>query len=240
MTSSEKTPPRKRKGDVTAFALMIGMILAVAVTSGASFSAAGSGALQQTLRSLGFGRDTEIQTAQRKQATTLAEIERIIARMDKEIGTLTMRIAETAESEGEAQEGLAQLSSEFAALSTEVRDLRARTEATGHEAWRRPVDHLNAAVAGARGDIITLRSSLDAYEQMRRSDLGAITRRIDRLEKAIATRDATASIAPTQPPRAGEAPSSGGLRDLFGLRGSGSTTSEPGTGHVIDMGVPAH
>ena len=93
MIPSDTSARRRPKSDITALALMIGMVLAVAVTSGATFSAAGSGALQQGLRALGFGRDTEIQAEQRKHSTALAEIERIIGRMDREIGGLTRRKA---------------------------------------------------------------------------------------------------------------------------------------------------
>ena len=80
---------------------MLGMVLAVAVTVGASLSAAGSGSLQQALRTLGFGRDSEIQAEQRKQAAALAEMERIISRMDNEIGGLTTRVTRAESNETE-------------------------------------------------------------------------------------------------------------------------------------------
>src|SRR5829696_5068237 len=95
MIPSDKAPLRKPRSDFTALALMMGMVLAVAVTSAATFGSAGSGALQQTLRTLGFGRDTEIQAEQHRHATALAQIERIIGRMDNEIGGLTTRISRT-------------------------------------------------------------------------------------------------------------------------------------------------
>jgi len=240
MTPAKRPAPPKRKSDVTALALMIGMILAVGVTSGASFSAAGAGALQQTLRALGFGHNGEIAAQQRKQATTLAELERIITRMDNEIGGLTTRLTEAESSESTARGGLEELKGDFAALNLEFQGLRARSEASS-ESWRKPVDHLNAAVAGARSDIITLRSSLDAYEQTRRSDLGAISRRIDRLEKAIAATEATSSVSRAQPFQSEEAaPPSRGLLDILGLRGTGNTANDASTGHVIDMGLAGH
>jgi hypothetical protein len=237
MISLEKSERPKPKGDLTALALMIGMVVAVAVTGGASLSAAGSGALQQTLRTLGFGRDGEMQAEQRRQAATLSQIERIIGRMDNEIGALTTRVVRTEASESAAADSLVRLDDKLTALSGEVSELHARSEAAAGEPWRKPVDHLNAAVAGTRGDIITLRSSLDAYEQLRRNDVGAIAKRLDRLEKSLAARDATASIpsAPAQPPRTEGA---SGLMGLFGLRGSGST--DAGTGHVMDLATPGH
>ena len=234
------TPPdpsrRNPKSDSTAYALLIGMVLAVGVTAAASFSAAGSGALQDTLRTLGFGRETEIQAEQRKQATALAEFERIITRMDNEIGGLTNRVARTEASELTVTEQLGRIDSGVAALTGDVQDLRARSEAAGGEAWRKPVDHLNAAVSGTRGDIITLRSSLDAYEQMRRNDLGTLNRRIERLEKALAAPDTTASVANPPPPPANAETGTGGLLGLFGLRGSAGERS----GHVMDMGNGGH
>src|SRR5918911_5738256 len=93
MSAPIRSGRRSPKSDSTAFALMIGMVLAVAVTVGASLSAAGSGALQHALRTMGFGRDTEIQAEQRKQAAALAQMERIISRMDNEIGGLTTRVS---------------------------------------------------------------------------------------------------------------------------------------------------
>jgi hypothetical protein len=239
MIPSDKSAPRKGTRDRTALALMIGMILAVAVTSAATFSAAGSGALQQTLRTLGFGRESEIAAEQRKQATALAELERIIGRMDNEIGGLTSRMGR-AESNGTAtREQLDRLDDGHAALSTEMKELSSRVESASGEAWRKPVEHLNTAVAGTRGDIITLRSSLDAYEQLRRNDIGTINKRIERLEKTIATRDAIAAI-PSGPAlhSAEPPPGENGLRGWFSLRGTGA--SDPGAGHVIDMSGAGH
>src|SRR5262245_113219 len=236
MIPSDKSARGKNTRDFTALALMLGMVLAVAVTSGATFSAAGSGTLQQTLRTLGFGRDSEIQAEQHRQASTLAEIERMLGRMDNEIGGLTNRMTRADARDTVTKESLARLDGGVAGLSAEMKELQARSEAAGGDSWRKPVDQLNAAVAGTRGDIITLRSSLDAYEQSRRNDASAIHKRIERLEKIIITRDAVGSIAngSTPLPEATEAaPAGGGLRGLFGLRGSG--TSDSGAGHVIDL-----
>jgi chromosome segregation ATPase len=228
-----RVAPRR---DSTALALMVAMVLAVAVSGGASLSAVGSGAFQDALRSLGFGRESEIQAEQRKQAAVVAEMERLISRMDNEIGALTTRVAHAEAAEAVTDERLAKLDGGLGAVGSEVKDLRARNEAAG-EAWRKPVEHLNAAVTGTRGDIITLRSSLDAYEQSRRSDVTALTRRLDRLERAIA-RELTSSIQ-NPPQRAPEAPrESSGVLDLFGLRGS--SPAEPRGGHVIDMGPSGH
>jgi hypothetical protein len=228
--SSSARSGRPRKGDSTALALMIGMVLAVAVTAGAAFHSAGSGALQAALKSLGFGRDTEIQAEQRRQAQSLSELERIMNRMDNEIGGLTTRMSRTESADAAAGARLGALDNGIAGLATDVKDLRARAEAGG-EGWKKPVEHLNTAVTGARSDIINLRSSIDAFEQTRRSDIGTLNRRVERLEKALIARDATSSVPPAAP-RASER--DGNVMDLFGLRGSGQS------GHVIDMGTPSN
>jgi chromosome segregation ATPase len=235
MSASIRPGRRSPQRDSTAFALMIGMVLAVAVTAGASLSAVGSGALQQGLRTMGFGRDSELQAEQRKQAAALSEMERIISRMDNEIGGLTTRISRSESNEMEASERFARLDGELAAVTTDMRELRLRSEAAGGEAWRKPVDHLNAAVTGARSDIINLRSSLDASDQTRRGEVSALTKRIDRLEQALVIRDATASVPNASPAARNESAGNGGL---FGLRGS--TVGEPRSGHVIDMGTAGH
>jgi len=234
MSASSNPAGRKPKRDSTALALMVAMVVAVAVSGGASLSAVGTGAFQDVLRTLGFGRETEIQAEQRKQATLVADMERLISRMDNEIGVLTTRVALAESSEAATSELIARLDGGIGTLGSELKELRARSEVAG-EPWRKAVDHLKGAVTGTRGDIITLRSSLDAYEQSRRSDVTALTRRLDRLEQALA-RELTSSIQ--NPPRASEAarePS--GVLGLFGLRGSGAP--EPKAGHVIDMGPAA-
>src|SRR5215470_7026043 len=148
MTASVRVRRPKRKSDSTALALMVGVILAVGITAAGSFSAAGSGALQHTLKALGVGRDSEIQAEQRKQAVTLAQIERMINRMDNEIGGLTTRVART-ESDGAAvNDHLSQVDGGLAAVAGDMKELRVRTESAGGDTWRKPVDHLNAAVTG--------------------------------------------------------------------------------------------
>jgi hypothetical protein len=230
--SSSARSGRPRKGDSTALALMIGMVLAVAVTAGAAFHSAGSGALQAGLKALGFGRDTEIQAEQRRQAHNLSELERIINRMDNEIGGLTTRMGRAESVDSATGQRLGALDHGIAGLATDVKDLRARAEAGGGEGWKKPVEHLNTAVTGARSDIISLRSSIDAFEQTRRADIGNLNRRVERLEQALTARDATSSI-PAPPARSGER--DGSVMDLFGLRGSGAQS-----GHVIDMGTPSN
>jgi chromosome segregation ATPase len=232
MSPSVQSGRGRPKRDSTALALLVAMICAVAVTGGASLSAVGSGEVQRLLHSMGFGRDSEIQAAQRKQAASLAELERIVNRMDNEIGGLTTRIGRTETGDATVKERLSRLDGNVAAINTDMRELRARAEtAGGGEGWRKPVEHLNTAVTGTRSDIINLRSSLDAYESVRRSDIGALNKRIDRLEQALTARDATSSIpAPALQPE----PETG-LRSFFGLRGSGESR-----GHVIDMGSPGN
>src|SRR5262245_24930600 len=232
MSSSARSA---RKGDSTALTLMIGMVLAVAVTVGASFHAAGSGTLQAGLKALGCGRDTEIQAEQRRQATTLSELERIITRMDNEIGGLTTRMGRSETANAANSQRLGAIDSGIAGLAADTKELRQRAEAGGGDGWKKPVEHLNTAVTGVRSDIINLRSSLDAFEQTRRADVGALNRRVERLEQALNARDATSSIpAPPSRPAPAQGESDFGVRPFFGLRGSA------GGGHVIDMGTPAN
>src|SRR5215467_7201016 len=124
MSSPGQIGHRKPKSDSTALALMIGMVLAVAVTAAASFSAAGSGNLQQALRTLGFGRQTEIESEQRRQAAAIGQLERIISRMDNEIGGLTTRMGAAESGATATGERLTGLHGDLAALETEVSDLR--------------------------------------------------------------------------------------------------------------------
>src|SRR5262249_52509165 len=125
------------KSDRTALALMIGMVLAVAVTAGASLSAVGSGALQQALHAVGFGRDGEIAAAQRRQAASIADLERIIGRMDNEIGALTTRMTRTESNEMQTSDLVAKVDNDLVAVTADVKDLRVRGETAANEGWRK-------------------------------------------------------------------------------------------------------
>src|SRR5215475_7390622 len=139
MSASGRVGRPRPKSDSTALALMVGMIFAVAVTAAASFSAAGSGALQQGLKAMGFGRDSEIQAEQRKQAVALTQLERIINRMDNEIGGLTTRVTRVESDEITVKDRITRLDNGFAAVSSDMKELRQRSEAAGADAWRKPV-----------------------------------------------------------------------------------------------------
>ena len=106
-------------------------------------------------------------------------------------------------------------------------------------AWARGAGvDLREGVAGRPAVLLTRLQTelLDAAgcrnRQMRRSDVGALAKRVQRLEQAIIARDATSSIPETlQPPRNSDS----GVGSLFGLRGTGS-----GSGHMMDMGGSGH
>ena len=80
------------KHDPVAFTFLIAMALAAAVVTGASLSGVASGAVQDALRTAGFGQDSEIKAEQRRQALGLAKIETSFGLVRGEIAMLNARI----------------------------------------------------------------------------------------------------------------------------------------------------
>jgi hypothetical protein len=80
--------------DPVAFTFLIAMALAAAVATGASLSGVASGAVQDMLRTAGFGRDGEIKSEQRRQALALAKIETSFGLVRGEVAMLNARIAD--------------------------------------------------------------------------------------------------------------------------------------------------
>src|ERR1700687_4824407 len=79
------------KQDPVAFAFLIAMGLAAAVATGGALSGVASGAIQDLLRTAGFGRDSDIQAEQRRQAVALSKVEASLGRVRGEIATLNAR-----------------------------------------------------------------------------------------------------------------------------------------------------
>ena len=209
--------------------LSLALVLAFAVIVGAAYTAIGSGSLNDVLRSLGFAHYNAIEIEQRQQAADIADLDRIIRGVIIDVATMTAR---SQVDHMETNERVARLDGEFHSLRTDMGALRI---AVTREPWKKSVDHLNTAVTGVRGDMVMLRSSLDASELGNRKDIATMTRRIERLEQALrgsgASLRGTTTLAQrlrgTQPVATEEA------SEPLSLPGSGGM--EEKTGHLIEM-----
>jgi hypothetical protein len=79
------------KQDPVAFTFLIAVGLAVAVTSGAALSGIASGAVQNMMRTAGFGQSEVIKSEQQLQALELAKIGGSLGQVRSEIARLTAR-----------------------------------------------------------------------------------------------------------------------------------------------------
>ncbi len=211
--------PAPQKGDSTALALVWASVIACALTAGILISSSGSGALQQTLRTLGFGRQSEIEARQQQQALSIAGLERIIQNVSREVGTLNTRVGVSEHKEAMTSEQLARLDGDVSSLRGEM----AQTRAT-HQ------------------DMVRLRSTIDANDRNQQKTITALSKRLDRLEQHM-SRDLTSSVrAPAQaeakaakkreqPPEPDVIQDA--MNELMVLHGLPNGVNGP-SGHVID------
>jgi len=185
--------------DRTALTLLAAMFLAAAVVTGASLSAAGSGVFHKISQALDSGHVAAIEAEQLRQAAILADLGKSVRAVSADVGTLSTRLAAAEHDGATASDRFALVDTDIAGMAAEVRALRA-TRSEGSLLWVAPVSQLDTAVAAARtdaaaarGDTLALRSSFDARDQAYRQDIGAINKRIDRIEQLVA-RDLTGSI----------------------------------------------
>jgi hypothetical protein len=90
MSNSHRSAPLPKE-DPVAFTFLIAVGLAVAVTSGAALSGFASGAVQDMLRTAGFGQSDLIKSEQQRQAIALAKIEGSLGQVRSEIARLAAR-----------------------------------------------------------------------------------------------------------------------------------------------------
>jgi hypothetical protein len=83
------------RNNPVALTSLITLALAAAVLAGASLSGMASGAVQDMLRSAGFGRNDEILAEERRHAQSLERIELAVGRMRTDIALLNARIGES-------------------------------------------------------------------------------------------------------------------------------------------------
>jgi hypothetical protein len=126
------------KQDPVAFAFLIAMGLAAAVVTGGALSGMASSAMQDLLRTAGFGRDSDIQAEQRRQAAALVKVEASLDRFRGEIATMKARAdgAEAARREavqtkaGENNSGAGEIRIDLAALRNSLDDHEERDRHT--------------------------------------------------------------------------------------------------------------
>jgi hypothetical protein len=183
MAALEQTasPPK----DTVAFAFLIAMIRVAAVMFGAGVSGVASGAVQDMLRTAGFGANSEIRA---ELGLHRAEIADIGASLDRMIGEAAALDAGT----GDLARGDAAQADRLAGLDAEVAMLKAKFHAL------LPDDPLESLANGGT-DALTLRTTLDAQAERNRHEFNALNKRIDYLENLIATPpDVTASVHPPE------------------------------------------
>src|SRR5262245_7138664 len=204
-TKSVSANVRKPKRDGATLAILGAMFIALALVCGASLTAFGSGAVDEVMHALGYSRVSVLESEQRRQAAVLAALEPLVRDTASEVGSLNRRISATHHDETAVNDRLALVDADIAALVAETKSLRsaqqeavqslqtARSELWREPVsqWREPVEHLDESISATRSDVLALRSTIDERDQGYRKDIGAIFRRLDRLEQ---TRDVTSSI----------------------------------------------
>ncbi|MFL5093699.1 MAG: hypothetical protein ACJ8ES_00205 [Xanthobacteraceae bacterium] len=181
---------RPSKRDTTALVLLGTMFIALAMIGSASLSAVGPSAFQDIVNAIGFGRSSAIEAEQRRQAAVLDALSDMIHTVSTDVGSLSTRVKSADRNEVAASDRFALLDADIAALVAEIRSLRVTGSETPGPAT---VVRIDNGLEAAQTDIVALRSSFDAHEQIYRKDMASITKRIDRLEQLV-NRDFTSSI----------------------------------------------
>jgi hypothetical protein len=191
--AASAAPASKR--DTTALVLLGAMFIALAMIGSASLSAVGPSAFQDIVNAIGLGRNSAIEAEQRRQAAVLDALSEMVHTVSADVGTLTTRVKFADHNDVAVSDRFSLLDADIAALVAEIRSLRIAGSETSEPGL---VDSLDSGLRTAQTDILTLRSSFDAHEQIYRKDMASVTKRIDRLEQIVNNRDVTSSIRHTQ------------------------------------------
>ena len=215
MTQQTKPSPLAvTRRDSAALAFLGAMLLVLALVIGVSMSAAASGGVQDIVRTIkaAFGSADTLAVEQEYQAQVIQTLERRIQAVTAEVRGLTSRQQINRYQDAAVSDRFSTIETDIAALTAELRTLRAAHNATS--AAR--VDFLEATLVEVGGGVTALRSSFDAFAESQRKEIADlaestrkdiaglaqstrknitdITTRIDRIEQTLAARDVTASI----------------------------------------------
>lgn len=161
---------------------MIGLVVVVAVNSGALLGLLGASVFEELARSLGLAEESPLEAMQRGQAMAISQLDRAIRALNAAIAGLSARVDFSGNREEVTSRRMTEIDDAIGGLMAKMSDMRAAQRA---EPWRKPMTELTDAVTRARSDISELRSSLSEVGQARQPATAAIGARIDRIEQAM-------------------------------------------------------
>jgi hypothetical protein len=203
-------------------ALLIALMVMVGVNFGAVVGMFGWGALQ----ALGLVAEPAIETAQRRQAALVSQLDETVHGLDAAVAGLSARVESAAGREEAANRRMDEIDGSLGVLRTSIHEIRTAQNAA-EESWREPVAELKAAATRERGEIVRLRASLDELSRARQPETGAIGARIDRIEQAMVRHNLLGPIR-------------GSIQEPARHGSVASPESPPAAdGHIINL-TPAH
>lgn len=195
--------PNKPKRDSTALAFLIAMGIALATTAGAALTAAGTGAFRGALGAVASEPANGADRSQ--QAADVARIEDRLEDLVGEIEILKSRPAGTSPDRS-LEERLNRLDQDLTQVKADTNRLENSFETA---AWNDEVASFRANFANTDIELGKLRASIDERDESRRHAIADLSRRLDRLERAVASSEETGSIAAAAPHHRGR-PGRGG------------------------------
>ena len=202
-------------------ALLIAMMVMVGVNFGAIVGLVGWGALQ----ALGLVEEPAIESAQRKQAALISQLDETVHALAAAVVGLSTHVDSAAGREEAANRRMAEIDGTLGVLRTSINEIRAAQDAA-EASWRGPVAELKAAATRERSEIVRLRASVDELSRARQPETVAIGARIDRIEQAMVQHNLLGPIR-------------GSIQEPGARRGSPASPESSPTpapdGHIINL-----
>jgi phage shock protein A len=173
--SADAAAPQPKRSRATR-GLLIAMIAAVAVNSGALIGLFGWGVLQ----ALGLAAAPAIETMQREQVASISNLDATVQALNASVMGLSAHVNTTGDREEATNRRLAEFNERLGVMRSGFNEIRA---AQAEEPWRQPIADLTASVAKVRADVTGLRASLDELKP--RQPAANVSARLDRIEHAM-------------------------------------------------------
>jgi hypothetical protein len=178
--------PNKPKRDSTALAFLIAMAIALATTAGVALTA-GTG----TLRSGTVAVDND-PAAAAAPAQPAPDIVRLEDRLEDLLGEIEiLKSRPTGSSDPTVEDRLKALEEELAQARADTKRLESGLETAS---WRDEIGTFRANFANTDIELSKLRTSLDERDESRRHAIADLSRRLDRLERVVASNEETGSL----------------------------------------------